>query len=282
MTSIPSSRGIPPFLPSSLPPSLQPANPGRANPHSLEEKFRIYNRDDLASALRARLSELPSLTSGFTPELLSLFLLISDRPLENSRVDDVDALVPAEEPKGLTWADIVAQDPLVGPEWQDVDFGAESSDEWSDDGVSAQQLRDEIIGERKLEEEGRKKKVWSTEEEGEEEERERERAARGVGGLVVGGDREGLEALKKGQYWNRLVAPVEAEVDVSLGFGGGISLFYYYFTRTVEMYGAHSCLQWRMSQLFPSSRLSVKSCSCFSATPASSSANPPPPRTTIS
>lgn len=146
---------------------------------------------------------------------MSLFLLISDRPLENSRLDDLDALIPLEEPKGLTWEDIIAADPLEGEIWQDVDFGAESSDEWSDDGVSAQQLRDEIIEERKLEEEGRKKKKWSTEDE------EEERGAKGVEGFMVSGDQERLEELKKAQYWDQVIKPVDEEVDVSLGSGGG-------------------------------------------------------------
>lgn len=181
----------------------------------LEEKFRVYNRDDLASALRSRLSELPSLTSGFTPELLSLFLALSDRPLENSHLDDLDALIAPEEEKVLTWEDIIADDPLEGEIWKDVDFGAESSDEWSDDGFSAAQFRDELIVERKQEEEGRRKRKLGTEDEQE------ERWAKGVEGFMVGGDREGLEELKKGQYWSQKVRPVDEEIDVSLGFGGG-------------------------------------------------------------
>lgn len=237
--------------------------------HRLEEKFRIYNRDDLASALRSRLSELPSLTDGFTPELLSLFLLISDRPLENSRLDDLDALVPAEEPKGLTWADIIADDPLHGDIWRDVDFGAESSDAWSDDGVSAQQLRDEIIEERKLEEEGRKKKKCSTDDE-EEEEEEEDRSAEGVEGFMVSGDQEGLRELKKAQYWDQVIKPVDGEVDVSLGFGGGIS---HALQIRIEL---TRCPQGRISRSFPSSKPSAKSYSCCSATRASSSAKPAP------
>lgn len=117
----------------------------------------------------------------------------------------------------MTWEDIIAANPLEGEIWQDVDFGAESSDEWSDDGVSAQQLRDEIIEERKLEEEGRKKKKSSTEDE------EEERGAKGVEGFMVSGDQEGLEELKKAQYWNQVITPVDEEVDVSLGVSGGIS-----------------------------------------------------------
>lgn len=181
-----------------------------------------------------------------------------------------------EEPKGLTWADIIAEDPLQGEIWRDVDFGAESSDEWSDDGVSAQQLRDEIIEERKLEEEGRKKKKWSTEDE------EEERGAKGVEGFMVSGDHEGLEELKKAQYWNQKIKPVDKEVDVSLGFGGGISPSWTPFScKQVALclldrnrYRAHSCLQGRISQSFQSSKLSVKSYSCSSATPVSSSAKP--------
>lgn len=165
--------------------------------------------------MRSRLSELPSLTSGFTPELLSLFLALSDRPLENSHLDDLDALIPPEETKGLTWEDIIADDPLIGEEWKDVDFGAESSDEWSDDGVSATQFRDELIEERKLEEQGRRKKRWGAED------GDDERWAKGVEGFIIEGDKEGLRELKKGQYWEQKVKPVDEEIDVSLGFDGG-------------------------------------------------------------
>ncbi|KAH8149715.1 uncharacterized protein LAJ45_06346 [Morchella importuna] len=136
----------------------------------LEEKLRIYNRDDIADALRSRLNELP--VSTFTPELLSLFLTLSDRPLENAHLDDLDALIRHDQgPKGLTWADIIAEEPLEGEIWKDVDFGAESSDEWSEEGED---------------------------------------------------DVEGLEALKKAQYWDvkHRVRPIEEEIDVSLGAGG--------------------------------------------------------------
>ncbi|KAH0608252.1 uncharacterized protein H6S33_002304 [Morchella sextelata] len=177
----------------------------------LEEKFRIYNRDDIADALRSRLNELP--VSTFTPELLSLFLTLSDRPLENAHLDDLDALIrPDQGPKGLTWADIIAEDPLEGEIWKDVDFGAESSDEWSDDG------EEDVWERREVEGEGRKRKGrWAEEE---------EEVGRGasVEGFILKGDREGLEALKRAQYWDvgRRVKPVEGEIDVSLGAGGGV------------------------------------------------------------
>lgn len=215
--------------------------------------------------------------------MLSLLLLISDRPLEHSRLADLAALVPAEAPRGvLTWADIIAADPLSGEEWRDdVDFGAESSDEWSDGGVSAQRMREEIIGERKLEEEGRKRRRCGG---GEDEDDGYEdgnddcdnddndgKGPDAVEGFMVSGDQEGLGELKKAQYWDQVIRPVDGEVDVSVGFGGGISPQIY-----TELTHSLMRAQGRTSRSFPSSRPSARSCSCCSATRASSSARRPP------
>ena len=53
--------------------------------------------------------------------MLSLFPLLSDRPLEKASVQDLE-LPPA--PRPLAWADIFAEDPLTGDIWEGVDFGA--------------------------------------------------------------------------------------------------------------------------------------------------------------
>ncbi|CAZ84768.1 unnamed protein product [Tuber melanosporum] len=180
----------------------------------LEEKFRVFNRDDLADAFRSRLEELPSLTSGFTPEILSLFLSLSDRPLQNSKISDLELLAKSDAPKEPTWEDIIADDPMVGEIWEDVDFGAESSDEWSDDGYTRPRSRDGFVESLRNQAEDRRRKPQGT---GDGEARYK---GSGVEGFIVQADEKGLESLKKAQYWSEGVLPVERELDVSLASGG--------------------------------------------------------------
>ncbi|KAL7276255.1 hypothetical protein RUND412_000762 [Rhizina undulata] len=174
----------------------------------LEEKFRVYNNELLADALSSRLEELPSKTSGVIPEILSLLLNLSDRPLQNTRLADLEQLIEPETPKELTWEDILREEPLQGEEWANVDFGAESSDAWTEDG-------EESIEEVVAVEEPRKRRKRRGKSESDEEE-----VRVGVEAFLVEGDKDGLEKLKGAQYWCERVVPVEKEVDVSLGSGG--------------------------------------------------------------
>ncbi|PWW76919.1 hypothetical protein C7212DRAFT_357533 [Tuber magnatum] len=180
----------------------------------LEEKFRVFNRDDLADAFRSRLNELPSLTSGFTPEILSLFLSLSDRPLQNSDISDLELLVKPDAPREFTWEDIIADDPMEGEIWKDVDFGAESSDEWSDDGYTRPRSRDEFVESLRNEAEDRRRKALGAGS------GDSDYKASGVEGFIVQGDEKGLELLKKAQYWREKVLPIGREIDVSLASGG--------------------------------------------------------------
>jgi hypothetical protein len=59
----------------------------------LDEKFRVKNRDDLADALQMRLQKLETLTSRFMPDFLSLLLHLTDRPLENTKVEALDRML---------------------------------------------------------------------------------------------------------------------------------------------------------------------------------------------
>ena len=106
----------------------------------LEEKFRVYNEDPLADALRERVDETRRLRWKWTPEVLHLLLELSDKPLSKARLQDLDLLKEPEEDAGpaLTWEELVHDDPLLGDIWRNVDFGAESSDddEGFDDGRS--------------------------------------------------------------------------------------------------------------------------------------------------
>lgn len=94
----------------------------------LVEKFAVLNRDDLSETLQERLEELPS-GGKWLPEILALFLTLSDRPVEKTEPDALKSLYAAEHPdEQLTWEDIIADDPLDEPGlWDDVERGYHSS-----------------------------------------------------------------------------------------------------------------------------------------------------------
>ncbi|KAF1918664.1 Spc98 family-domain-containing protein [Ampelomyces quisqualis] len=94
----------------------------------LDEKFRVKNRDDLADALQARLQKLETVTSRFRPDLLSLLLHLTDRPLENTKVEALELLRPPSPDPPLTWHEIILEDPYSDDDiWKDIDYAAESS-----------------------------------------------------------------------------------------------------------------------------------------------------------
>ncbi len=100
----------------------------------LEEKFSVLNNEELADALHDRVVELESRTERWIPEALSLLLQLSDQPIQNSRLEDLEIFKPEPLPAPLTWADILADDPLDNRDglWDDVDFAAPDSDEDAD------------------------------------------------------------------------------------------------------------------------------------------------------
>ena len=103
----------------------------------LVEKFAVLNRDDLSEALQLRLDDLPS-QSKWMPEILSLLLQLSDRPLEKTSLEDTEALAkqPKDDEPQLSWADLLADAPRdEAGVWDDVERGYHSSgDEQTTDG----------------------------------------------------------------------------------------------------------------------------------------------------
>ncbi|MCJ1266757.1 hypothetical protein MMC22_006642 [Lobaria immixta] len=115
--------------------------PARTNPFDvnaqlagLEEKFGILNNEELAGALQSRLRELSHISDKWTPEVLSLLLQLSDQPAKKSNIEDLALLKPDLLPAPLTWAEIIADDPLDNRDgiWDVVDFAADESDENDD------------------------------------------------------------------------------------------------------------------------------------------------------
>lgn len=96
----------------------------------LDEKLRVLNNDELADALNSRLAELSRKPEKWLPEALFFLLQFSDNPAENSKIEDLEKLIPEPIPAPLTWADIIAEDPLDNRDgiWDNVDFAADGSD----------------------------------------------------------------------------------------------------------------------------------------------------------
>ncbi|KAK3708399.1 hypothetical protein LTR37_011495 [Vermiconidia calcicola] len=95
----------------------------------LVEKFTVLNRDDLSEALQGRLDELPT-GSKWMPEILSLLLQLSDRPVEKTELKDLEGLRRrSEDDQSLpTWEHIMADDPPNETGiWDDVERGYHSS-----------------------------------------------------------------------------------------------------------------------------------------------------------
>ncbi|RDW92979.1 putative gamma-tubulin complex component GCP5 [Aspergillus mulundensis] len=97
----------------------------------LLEKFRVLNRDDLADALQPRLAELDEHRSNVFPELLSFLLQLADRPAQLSNVDRLAKPQPQDEEQQLSWTDFDASGAAYCDEdiWENVDYGASSSEE---------------------------------------------------------------------------------------------------------------------------------------------------------
>ncbi|KAK0510488.1 hypothetical protein JMJ35_006920 [Cladonia borealis] len=97
----------------------------------LVEKARILNNDPLADAMHHRLAELSTRSTRWTPEVLSLLLDLSDRPVHDTKLEDLVLLEPPSSPSALTWSAILADDPLDDQDdiWNNVDFAADGSDE---------------------------------------------------------------------------------------------------------------------------------------------------------
>ncbi|KAI9868004.1 MAG: hypothetical protein M1830_005708, partial [Pleopsidium flavum] len=102
----------------------------------LQEKFRVLNHDDLADALQDRIAEVEQISYELAPEVLSLFLQLSNQPVKYSKVADLEQLKPLDPPPPLTWSDILADDPLDDVEgvWSNIDFAADTSED--EDSVS--------------------------------------------------------------------------------------------------------------------------------------------------
>ena len=152
----------------------------------LEEKFRVYNEDPLADALRERLDKLAKKDIRWAPEILHLLLELSNKPVAYSKLGDLDLLEESEpevQPR-LRWDDLIREDPsLQGQDlWKNVDFGAESSDDGFEDSQSDNSgLTDSTVLSSVNEEFNRAPDEY----------------------IVDNLDKDGLEQLRVAQFWKK-------------------------------------------------------------------------------
>ncbi|KAE8354224.1 Spc98 family-domain-containing protein [Aspergillus coremiiformis] len=97
----------------------------------LQEKFQILNRDELADALRTRLTELNEHQNSYFPEILSFLLQLADRPVQLSKVDRIESFKSQEHAESPSWTELDVSGAAYSEEdiWEPVDFGAGSSDD---------------------------------------------------------------------------------------------------------------------------------------------------------
>lgn len=104
------------------------------------ERFSVVGRDGLSDALRQRLDSLSTRTTRFTPELLHLFLELSDRPTQKTSLDVLERLRPPDQDPSLKlrWEDIAKEDGWAQDRglWKNVDFADSSEDELVQDSQS--------------------------------------------------------------------------------------------------------------------------------------------------
>lgn len=104
------------------------------------ERFSVVGRDGLSDALRQRLDSLSTKTTRFTPEILHLFLELSDRPTQKTSLDALERLRHPDLHSGqkLRWEDISREDGWAQDRglWKNVDFADSSEDEVVQDSQS--------------------------------------------------------------------------------------------------------------------------------------------------
>lgn len=110
---------------------------GRTNQFAVESSFQgliercqIQGNAALADALQERLNRLSVLDYRLGPEVLSLLLQLSDKPVEKSTAESLELLREPEPEPELTWADIIRDDPLDDDDiWSAPDFRSYTSEE---------------------------------------------------------------------------------------------------------------------------------------------------------
>ena len=95
----------------------------------LVEKFAVLGRDDIAEPLERILPYVISQDANV--EILTLLLALSDRPIETVEFDESKFIVEQVVEKGITWEEIIAEEPLSGDHWREPDYsGSDEESDW--------------------------------------------------------------------------------------------------------------------------------------------------------
>ena len=100
----------------------------------LEEKFQIFDRDDLSDALLKNRNELRQHHISWTPDVLNLLLHLSNDPLTANPSDNIHRVERLPQvPLALKWSDIEAENPFdkQDPIWRQQDLSDLSSEDES-------------------------------------------------------------------------------------------------------------------------------------------------------
>ncbi|RPA86282.1 hypothetical protein BJ508DRAFT_373031 [Ascobolus immersus RN42] len=105
------------------------------------ERYSILDNEATGAALASRLDELQNTDFQLAPEVLTLLLTLADRPFDADVLTNLANIPKKTVPKELTWEDIMADDPLEGELWEDIDYGADSDLSMEDDGLMLGEIR---------------------------------------------------------------------------------------------------------------------------------------------
>src|SRR5579859_7826817 len=95
----------------------------------LVEKFAVLGRDDIAQPLEKMLPYI--LSQDANVEVLTLLLALSENPTEADEFDEQKYMIEKIEEKGITWDEILEEDPLVGDHWDEPDYsGSDEDEDW--------------------------------------------------------------------------------------------------------------------------------------------------------
>ena len=89
----------------------------------------MLGRDDIAEPLERILPYVISQDANV--EILTLLLALSNRPVETVEFDEWKFIVEEVVEKGITWEEIIADEPLLGDHWREPDYsGSDEDDDW--------------------------------------------------------------------------------------------------------------------------------------------------------
>lgn len=116
----------------------------------------------------------------------------------------------------MTWEDIIAEEPLEGDIWDEIDYGAAS--DLSYDSENERQKRAERNRRKMQEKDIGSEDVEMEDSESVEEEEEKTAVdpSKQLECFIYRQDKASIDIIKGAQYWTARVTPMPTEVDVSL------------------------------------------------------------------